>query len=570
MKKILSVILIISMLAAFTAIPGSALNFYPESSHNYADNTFESWKYENPNPVKGMYVEFSKDCYVEPCTRYISLPDEMLTEEAMKSIAEEGCYVKGDSIVIYDGNGELYGVYTGDELAGETLYIPGTGFEITLESDSSVNGYGFKINSISDVLRDENNATVNYIIDDKTYTFVYNVGEIIPLNLNFCFYHTGNKAIVGWKTEDGRKMFYHNGVPSAQFSFPCTERTDESGNVYYEYGEGELADEISLPGITWRYYSSYYDAYELWFAGTEIIAENKVYNFYPIYCNLGLTSEEVFSFVNSSYVFNKDLNGYVYTRDVFAHQLIDWTATFGFTPFMPAAAIVNTFLMAYWPTSHFSGSCCGFPIAAMLQHYGKIDLLSEQGVESVSELEPTEEIQSVINFYNNSAVACHLINHQAFNPGTLEYSYQLKALYETLEKGIPVYFEFYPYSQAPINSIKDFLNPFSKNNDISLEAHGILLSGAYTDNDGNHVILAWDNNSSKYSNGYADTLVINKDFTSITFFGYGGRLNGFEWNESIDQFASFPTKGIPNPFAWHIAFFKHIFEIIKIAFASHF
>ncbi len=99
--------------------------------------------------------------------------------------------------------------------------------------------------------------------------------------------------------------------------------------------------------------------------------------------------------------------------------------------------------------------------------------------------------------------------------------------------------------------------------EVKVEAHGILASGAFTDSDGNHILLCWNNNSRAYSYGYADVYVINKDFTEIYEIDYYGKyvLDGFSWNADMSTFESFPTEGVPNPFAWHIMFIKHMFEI---------
>lgn len=40
-------------------------------------------------------------------------------------------------------------------------------------------------------------------------------------------------------------------------------------------------------------------------------------------------------------------------------------------------------------------------------------------------------------------------------------------------------------------------------------------------------------------------------------------LDGFSWNDEIDRFESFPAEGIPNPFAWHIAFFRHPVSMLR-------
>lgn len=55
-----------------------------------------------------------------------------------------------DYIYIYDKNGEAVGVYTGDELAGKTVTVPGDTFYIRLVSDGSQESYGFEVEKLTD------------------------------------------------------------------------------------------------------------------------------------------------------------------------------------------------------------------------------------------------------------------------------------------------------------------------------------------------------------------------------------------------------------------------------------
>ncbi len=518
MKKILSVILAISLLAGLLGISVSAADTYPESDHDYANNTEKTWTYEYPETVAGLEIVFSDDCYVEPYNVYeydSPLPGYLMTDEVMDTMQKYGYLEKGDEIEISDDFG-YHIFFTGDELAGQTINVTGGRFTITLRSDSSVTGYGFKIESISEsdaVATD--GGKINFLIDGKTvYSYVSEEDGEVFLPSSYRYRHYGDKALVGWKADDGKEFYYNH--------------------VSYSMSSADIS-----------------------------VKSGEVYNLTPIYCKLGLNAEETFSFTNSGTYFDHDFGGYVYTKEDFRRQFIDWISTFGLSPAFPLALAVLIFITAYWPEGEFYGSCCGFAIAALLQHYGKIDLLSEQGVENVRDLKPTDELQSTINFYNNAAIAAHLVNHWGLYPASTEYTRQLKDLYATLEAGTPVYFEYYPSSsKPPMRAIFDFFkNPF-ENNLISIGsgAHGIVLTGAYTDADGNHVLLGYNNNSRSYPTGGADAYVINKDFTQISYDR--AQLCGFAWNDDLSTFESFPTEGCVNPFAWHINFIEHIFELI--------
>ena len=531
MKKLLCVFLAALMLALSFVPFAFAAGSYPESAHDYENNTHETWTYTHTDNVAGLYVTFSSNTVFDAGELWFL--DENFTESQLQEYAENGFVQTGDYLSIYDGNGSLYGRFTGRWLSGKRIYLPGNSFTLVLDSDEEGTAYGFRVTQISPVLGKY--ALVNYHLDDEISALVAEDGDTLHLPAAYKMKQVDHQIIVGWKTEDGKAYYYDNTITPYVYD----EETEE-----YHY-DHDIAATIDA---------------------TDIVAEGKaVYDFYPIYAPLKMAKDEVFSFTNSGYVFNADIEeGYLYKPEHMRQFCRDWIATFGFSPLMPVAAAGLTFFMAVWPTQEFDGSCCGFPIATMLQYYGKLDLLSRQGVSKVCELEPDEELQSIVNFYNNQCVAAHVTNHNAIDRGTAEYQKQLKDLYATLEKGTPVYFEFYPDGHHPLKvsstgAIQEF---------VQSGAHGILLTGAYTDGKGKHVLIGWDNRSECYANGTCDIFYITEDFTDIyeqcyynsnTFY----LLDGFSWNEDISAYDSFPVEGNPNPLAWHKAFFKNLKSLLQ-------
>lgn len=90
-----------------------------ESAHPYINNTHATWTYSDATAIGGFLVTFSEDTFTE-----------------------EEC----DTITIFDGAGKKIGDYTGDELAGKTVYVKdSTSFSILLESDGTETSYGFKV-----------------------------------------------------------------------------------------------------------------------------------------------------------------------------------------------------------------------------------------------------------------------------------------------------------------------------------------------------------------------------------------------------------------------------------------
>lgn len=82
----------------------------PESDHNYANGEDTTWSYTLEGATKGIYVTFDEQTYVESGYDYI---------------------------YIYDGDGNEIGQYTGDALAGVTVYVASATVQIRLTSDSS-------------------------------------------------------------------------------------------------------------------------------------------------------------------------------------------------------------------------------------------------------------------------------------------------------------------------------------------------------------------------------------------------------------------------------------------------
>lgn len=345
-------------------------------------------------------------------------------------------------------------------------------------------------------------------------------------------------------------------------------RSGKTVELPSEYAMQQYDDRILVGWQTDCVDAYYYDNTDFWRSNGQTdltVPSGETCDLYPIWCPIALRKEEVFSFTNSESVFNADLDGYLFTRQQFLRIIPNWMFAFALSPFAPLAAAACAFTVLIWPTMDFYGSCCGFATAALLQHYGKIDMLSGQGVSNVCELEPDENVQSTINYYNIHAVPGFLTNHIAALPGTQEYTTQLHALYDTLENGTPVYFEL--YGDGPHMLRRIVLDPISIAEDFSdLTAHGVVLTGAYTDGNGNHILIMYDNNSRDYVNGGCDIVYIDPDFTQI-YSSYGSWdddvLDGFSWNECVDQFDTFRTQGVSNPFSWHIQFMRNLPSLVQ-------
>ena len=96
---------------------------YPESAHPYAYNTDQTWTWTGEATTGWLRVTFNSQTYTEPGY---------------------------DMIHIHDGRGNLVGTYTGSQLAGRTVAVPGNSVSIRLVSDDYGNKYGFAVTSIEE------------------------------------------------------------------------------------------------------------------------------------------------------------------------------------------------------------------------------------------------------------------------------------------------------------------------------------------------------------------------------------------------------------------------------------
>lgn len=93
------------------------------SAHPYEDETYTLWVYKGGKDTKTITVVFSEETYTE-----------------------DWC----DTMTIYDKGDNEIGTYSGDMLSGKAITVNGNEFKLLLESDFSVNYYGFSVASITE------------------------------------------------------------------------------------------------------------------------------------------------------------------------------------------------------------------------------------------------------------------------------------------------------------------------------------------------------------------------------------------------------------------------------------
>ena len=124
-------------------------------------------------------------------------------------------------------------------------------------------------------------------------------------------------------------------------------------------------------------------------------------------------------------------------------------------------------------------------------------------------------------------------------------------MYETVARGELVLFDLY--------------------NGNGLAGHSVLLTGAYDDMAGNHVLVAYDSNcGSAYAEGMAYTrFIIEPDYSAIGSEEYD--VVAFDWLSDFSGFDAFRRDGSGDPMSWYrslIAHLKDLIEMIRAFFSS--
>ncbi len=100
----------------------SAGQALPQSPHNYGNGVDQLYRLTYASPVSSITFNFSTSCAFEN---------------------------NWDALIVYNASGDYVTYYTGTQLAGKTLTVAGNTIYLRLVTDSSVNNYGFKVNSAS-------------------------------------------------------------------------------------------------------------------------------------------------------------------------------------------------------------------------------------------------------------------------------------------------------------------------------------------------------------------------------------------------------------------------------------
>lgn len=371
------------------SVCATAADAYPESEHNYPDNANLRYEYTCPEAKYGMFIRFSADTYFEDTRKsYFPVFFDESGEITVGSVLEAKENAKnGDRLHIYSKSG-LVGSYTGYDLASETVYVEGDTVTLVLESDESVNYYGFRIESIEP-------ATAS---PDTRVTF-----------------HTG----YGTPETYFRKSKNGNGV-----------RVDNE-----PYYTGKAREGYAFVG-----WSTTPDGL-VEYTGGEMINEG-THDLYAVWCPTCLESNEVFRFTNSAYYFSRGEEEGVYymTKEDLDTLEKNIFKTFGPSP---VPGIVLGIVLATYPNWEWRGSCYGISAVTALQHFGMIDVKSLQDAEDLVDMTTDDALISYINYYQANAATSWLCENKAVTPGTAEYAASMEDMFESVKNGNLVLYTFY-------------------------------------------------------------------------------------------------------------------------------
>ena len=111
-------------------IPGTPENL-PESTHPYGSDSDQMWTYTIWD-ADALLVTFDAETHLEH---------------------------DWDFLYVYDMNGNLVGAYTGDQLAGQTITVPGHMVVLWLVSDSGIEEWGFRVTDITPIFYEPHTHT---------------------------------------------------------------------------------------------------------------------------------------------------------------------------------------------------------------------------------------------------------------------------------------------------------------------------------------------------------------------------------------------------------------------------
>ena len=326
-------------------------------------------------------------------------------------------------------------------------------------------------------------STVTYKIGGTQFEFEYGSEDIVLEEKWNNYLTDDNKAVIGWKSSSGKEYYYGNKYDGSYTCVPL----DENG------------ESVVLT---------------------------------PILCPVSLNSKEVFSFRNTKDIFQKDSDSRYISFLKKIRMVGQWFTVMGYNPIYISSSFYYIVSIVRNIRNDWNGACFGFCLAEMLAKNGRFNPSDYQDVKYISELEPTDEVMSMLNYYHIVQFVDSQIERTSGRKGTDSYRSLLKETYETVESGSPVIFGLYTDEYA----------------------HAVVFTGCYTLPDGSHVFLGYDPNNTDYADGNACMFVASSDFSLIKY--HTRDIENFKIYDEFTHFESFTYNGIYDPLKWQKYYFE--------------
>lgn len=332
-------------------------------------------------------------------------------------------------------------------------------------------------------------------------------------------------------TSDVCKVVYH--LPQNYRITQTYQKGDEitAYSYYGEYSYSALYSEGNQVLCGW---STQKDGEVEYYIG-DTIPFASGYDFYPVYTTAMLDDSEFYTFRH-----HFETDGYYMNNEDYNRMLKSLYEVFGWNP-MIVLAVPGSIVLSTMRNWKWTGSCYGISTTVMLQHLGKIDLLSAQDAQSMNDLVLDDELMSTINYYQAQAGESFLLDNHGFVPGSAVYKKQLKNLIRTVSEG-----------NLALLTVGDPGSPLN----VIADAHTVVPCGTYDRNDGTHILIVYDCNV----RGFAQ-FIVAPDYSSIK--SVDKEFGPIGWTDDFSHYNSFDINGNSDVTAWHLYFVKHIFESFK-------
>lgn len=274
----------------------------------------------------------------------------------------------------------------------------------------------------------------------------------------------------------------------------------------------------------------------------DVIPFAQRYDLYPVFTEVMLDMSELYTFRH-----HFDTEGYYMNDEDYDRLIKSLYDTMSYTP-LYALAIPGSIVLSTMKNWEWRGSCYGISTTVVLQHLGKLDILSSQNAQCVNDLVLDDKLMSTINYYQAQAGTSFLCENHGYVPGSAIYKTQLKNLIKTVKNG-----------NIALLTVGDVGSPIN----VIADAHTVVPCGTYDRNDGTHILIVYDCNV----RGFAQ-FIVAPDYSWVK--SVDKEFGPIGWTDDFTHFDSFDINGNSNEISWHAYFIRHLVANFKTLISSFF